>query len=220
MSTPTLSLLAIVSVGCATAGPGVAADNQPDADTNHHEDASDVDSPPAHTDAASSGSCADAFTGVLASWAFSGDAGSQTTTASTSNATGVAAGGIARASGLTVNTGSDSMNASNWPTAAQRDASKYFTFSITPPAGCALDLTSASIDAKSSSTGPSKASIGTDADSFAQEQTVSTSAAGNATLSVANTTSAVEVRIYGWSASSAGGTMRLEGTLTLTGVLH
>jgi hypothetical protein len=219
MSTRSLSLLAIMSVGCASAGPGVVPDNQPDADTSRHEDAGDVDSPP-RPDAASSGSCADAFTGVLATWAFTGDAGSQTTTASTSTATGVIAGAIGRASGLSVNTGADSMNASNWPTAAQRDASKYFTFSITPPSGCALDLTSASIDAKASATGPTKASIGTDADSFAQEPSVSTSAAGNATLSVADAKSAVEVRIYGWSASSAGGTMRLEGTLTLTGALH
>jgi len=49
---------------------------------------------------------------------------------------------------------------------------------------------------------------------------VSTSAAGNVTLAVTGSTSAVEVRIYGWNASSAGGTMRLEGTLTLTGALH
>jgi hypothetical protein len=219
MSTLRVSLLAIVSVGCATAGSGGVADNQPDASTNHRDDAAESDAP-ARVDAASSGSCADAFTGVLASWAFSGDAGSQTTTNSSSTATGVTAGAIGRASGLTVNTGADSMNASNWPTAAQRDGSKFFTFSITPPAGCSLDLTSASIDAKASATGPTKASIGTDADAFAQESSVSTSAPGDATMSVTSSTSAVEIRIYGWSASSAGGTMRLEGTLAVTGTLH
>jgi hypothetical protein len=40
------------------------------------------------------------------------------------------------------------------------------------------------------------------------------------TLTVSSTSGSVEIRIYGFSASSTSGTMRLQNTLSVTGSLH
>jgi hypothetical protein len=204
--------------GCASAGsPHAAPADGPDgADGRTREDAMPADAPEGVD--APTGACS--FSGIVATWSFSGDAGSQTSTAAASRAQGFTAGDVRRASSLTATAGADSINSSNWSTAGSRDTSKYYTLTITPPSGCALDLASAAIDAKSSSTGPSKAVIATSVDSYAATQTVSTSAASTPSLTVTGQTAAVEVRIYGWSASGTAGTMRLQNTLTLTGSLH
>ena len=166
------------------------------------------------------GSCASPFSGVLATWTFSGDTGSQATTASASSATGMTAGAIARAAGLTSSSGANSMNSTNWGTASTRDTTKYYTVTITPPSGCQLDLSAAAIDAKASGSGPMAAVVATSADTFTQTASMSTSVASTPTLAVTGATGAIELRIYGYAASSASGTMRLQNTLSVTGALR
>lgn len=203
--------------GCASAGSpragadDAAGDDSPGEDASMRVDAAERPDTPTN---------ACAFSGIIATWSFTGDAGGQPATSAASSAPGFTAGAIQRATSLTATSGANSINSSNWSTAALRDDTKYYTLTITPPTGCALDLTSAAIDARSSGTGPTKASIATSADSYGPGQTVSTTAASTPALTVTNQTATVEVRVYGWTASGTAGTMRLQNTLTLTGSSH
>jgi hypothetical protein len=164
--------------------------------------------------------CAQAFTGVLATWSLTGQAGNQASTAAASSATGVTAGVLTRSAVLTAFSGANSINASGWPTASAPEASKYFTVTITPPAGCNLALSSSAIDVAHSSTGPAMGTIATSADNFAQQLAVSTSTASMPSLVVSSFTAQLEIRIYGYFASSTSGTMRIQNTFSLTGSLY
>ena len=171
-------------------------------------------------DAPASGSCTSPSSGVLATWSFAGQAGNEATVAASSSASGVTAGSIARSSGLTAVSGATSINSSNWPLGAQLDLTRYYTLTIAPPAGCALDLTSAAVDAKASASGPAMAAIATSADNYTQTSAVTTSAPSTPALAVSGATAMIEVRIYGFSAGSASGTLRVQNTLTLSGAVH
>ena len=167
-----------------------------------------------------SGSCATPFSGALATWTLTGAPGSQASTPAGSTAPGVTATDLSRAPGLSTASGADSINASNWPTGSSPDPSKYYTLTVTPAAGCALDLSSLSVSLKTSSTGPGQAAAATSADSFAQLAQLAMSGPSAPSLSVSDQTGAIEVRISGFAASGAAGTMRLLDTVTLTGSLH
>lgn len=160
-----------------------------------------------------------AYTGALATWNLSAEAGSQTMTAGSTTVTGVVAGALTRASGLTATSGAGSINSSGWATSAARDTTKYYAFSITPPSGCAVDLTSLAIDTKSSGSGPASVSLATSADNFAASTAVTANMATTVTVTATSTT-ALEIRVYGYAATAASGTMRIQNTLTATGTLH
>ena len=166
-----------------------------------------------------SGTCAQAFTGSLASWSFAGQAGTQASTPATTMATGVTAGPVTRAAALTAVAGTSSINSSNWPLTAARDATKYYAFTLTPPAGCTLSITGINIDTLSSGTGPTSAQLSTSADSYAATTAVTTSTSGLVAASVMNATGMLEIRIYGYAATGTGGTMRLQTTLSVDGQL-
>lgn len=173
----------------------------------------------AHLDAPAAG-CAQPASGVLATWSMSTAAGSQATTAASSAAPGVTAGDLHRAAALTAAAGAGSMSSSNWTTSAQRDLTRYYTLSIAPPAGCQLDLSSLAVSAKASGTGPATAAVATSADAFALTASVATAAPSTPALAVTDATGAVEVRIYGYAATSASGTLRLQAELTVSGLVH
>jgi len=191
----------------APAGPGSSSGVTADAPSGERPDA-----PPAQS------GCA--FSGVLATWDFSGDTGNEASKAVASTAANITAGAFARGSGLTATTGSGSINSSNWPTAASADATKYYTVTITPAAGCTMDLTSVAIDARASASGPATAGVGTDADQFMYGSQVSTTAPSTPALSVTGATGAVEIRIYGWSATGGTGTFRVQNTFSVSGSLQ
>ena len=157
---------------------------------------------------------------MVATWSFAGEVGSQPTTAATSKASGVTAAPVSRSAALVVASGVGSINSSGWATTSSLDSTKYYTLSVTPAAGCVLDLSSLAIDAKSSGTGPTLAVVATSADSFGQTASISTSAPSTGNLSVAGASGMVELRVFGYSASSTSGTMRIQNTLTLTGSVH
>jgi hypothetical protein len=225
-----LSRFAVVMLaGCASA-------SMQSGDASHGVDAShddaDIDAPAGHADAAvdaaphpdgPSGSCASAMTGTLAVWSFTSEAGNQTQTAASMTATGVTAGAVSRSTGLVATSGSMSINSSMWSQSATNDGTTYYTFSVTPPAGCTMDLTQLAVDTKASSTGAHSAAVGTSADAFAATTAVSattTATVTNAALSVSGATGAIELRVFGWAATATGGTFRIENTLTLTGTLR
>ena len=165
----------------------------------------------------SNGGCAMQFTGVLATWDFTGQPGDQASTPVSATAPGGVAGDITRAPGLVAMTGAGSINSNSWPTAATLDPSAYYTISLTPPSGCTLSLTAASIDAKASGTGPKSCAVATSDDNFMQTATCSTSTPSVPVLSVSGANGAVEVRIYGYAATGSAGTLRVENTLSLSG---
>jgi hypothetical protein len=207
----------------------------PDASTVFPDAKSSTDAPrhaDASADAGGSGSgsgsgsseCADATTGVLATWLFAGATGSEVAQAASSAATGATAGAVMRSADLTAASGADSINSSAWPTSATLDTGTgYYTFSLTPPTGCTLSLTSASVTVRASGSGPATAMIGTSADAFAQTEAITVAATDTTTtpaLAVANDAAAVEVRVFGYGATSTSGTFRIDGTLTLSGSLQ
>src|SRR5580765_3276307 len=173
MRSPAFTLCMLLSA-CAVGGgaddttmdSGVVKDSAPppkdataldaspqDVSTQDALDAPVVDAPPD----TSTNPCA--FSGVLATWDFIGELGSQVSTAAKSSATNVTAGAISRASTLTATAGADSLNSSGWATAVTVNPNKYVTFSVTPKGACSLDVTQVSITTKSSATGPTKVAL-------------------------------------------------------------
>jgi len=210
-----------VLAGCATATPLVEMDAS-GADSSSIDaprDAAPTDSPPTDSPPidAPMVTCTMPFTGALATWDFTGDAGSQLASSVDAMAPGVVASSVTRASGVTAVAGVNSLNSSSWPTASSLDSTKYVTFSVTPPAGCTLSITTVAVDAKASGSGPTAARIATSVDAYAQLAPISTAAASVGTLNVSAAPAAVELRIYGFSASSAAGTLRLQASLVVNG---
>ncbi|HTL35252.1 MAG TPA: hypothetical protein VL326_19120 [Kofleriaceae bacterium] len=210
-------VLSLTLGACAMGGPGPRR-GSPDA--NGDDDETPDSRTTSMPDAPPSSSCAQAFTGVLATWTLTGQAGNQASTPVTSKANGITAGALARSAGLTATAGTNSINSSGWPTTSTADTTKYYTFTITPPSGCSLALSSAAIDVAHSSTGPALGAIATSADNYQQQLSISTSTATAPSLVVSGGTTQLEIRVYGYMASSASGTMRLQNTLSLTGSLH
>ena len=168
-----------------------------------------------------SGMCSQPMaSGVVATWAFAGATGDQTSTAASSAAPGSVASPVGRSSDLTPFATADSISSKGWPASATIDTTRgYYTFTITPPTGCTTSLSAASVQGRISASGPSTVVIGTSDDGFAQTSTLAVTTSDTTdtpTLSVAAATAPVEVRIFGYSSSPAG-TYRLDGTLTLTG---
>lgn len=164
------------------------------------------------------GSCNQPFNGTLATWDFANEPGNQAQTAAKSSAPGVTAGAISRANSLTANVGGSSINASGWPTGSI-DANRYYTLTIKPPAGCALDVTQVKIDTKTSATGPADGAIGTSDDKFATAVKFTPSSVATVGMSVKGSNTTVEIRIYGYTAGSAAGTMRVQNQLSVVGAL-
>ena len=159
------------------------------------------------------------YSGILATWSLANQPGSQTSTAATSSAPSVTAADLRRGAALTAASGSGSINAASWTTGTQVDATKYYTLSISALGGCTIQVTSLAIDVLSSTTGPANAVVGTSADAFAQTTPVSTAAPSTPTVS-ASSTGSLEIRIYGYKAGGTSGTMRVQNTLSVSGILQ
>jgi hypothetical protein len=192
----------------ADAGPDVVVDSGPDAAT----DASDGGVPDADA------GCAYTISGTLATYNFSGELGSQTSTAASSTASGITAGAISRSSALTAQAGANSINSSNW-SLTTLDSTRYYTFSITPPTSCALAITSVSLDTGVSPKGPANGAVATSADSFVSTSSFTPGTSSSVTLSVTGATTTIEVRVYGYNAMNTGGTMRVQNTMKVSGSL-
>src|SRR4051812_1963215 len=106
-----LYLLTMFALGCASAGEERQA---ADASVRSDASGSPVDATKG-LDAANANPCA--FTGVLASYGFAGETGTQAQTVAATMASGVTAGPIKRAATLTATSGAASINSTSWPTA-------------------------------------------------------------------------------------------------------
>jgi len=174
---------------------------------------------PARSDASPTSACA--FTGQLVAFDLDQAMGAQADLSASSKAAGLGTTTLRRGGVVTVPT-SHAMNASDWPSGGV-DLTKHFAFTVTPPAGCALTVSSLAVELKASNTGPASAAAGTSIDGFAARQTLTVTSGGGAVVvpfaAGTRATAALEVRIFGFDASSSGGTLRLQGTLALTGTL-
>jgi hypothetical protein len=229
MLRPMLFVIAMATSACAMAG--LANDNNspdgsqsPPADGNgdqgsgsDHGSGSDMGSGSGSGSNMQSGTCSQPFSGTVATWDLSSENGSETSAPGT-GATGATAGSISRSSELVADTGAGSINSTGFTTSGSVSTNSfYYTFKLTPPTGCTVSLTGASIDSKASAQGPGKAAVATSADQFGQITQISATAVNTPTLSVSNASGTLEVRIYGYDATSTSGTLRIENTLTLTG---
>ena len=100
------------------------------------------------------------------------------------------------------------------------DKTLYYTFSVTPAAGCTLSLASLAIQTAASGTGPANFDVGTSVDNYTA---LSTAYAGTSTDTVtlsASAAGAITVHVFGYGATGSGGTMRIEGTMTLSGSIE
>jgi hypothetical protein len=220
------------AVGVAAEGDGEppGEDASPPPVTGNHDAASNVGwdagtqqptqtddaGPPVTFDASTSGCTG--TTGTLVTYDFTGQPGNQASTGASATMAGLTAASMTRASTITATAGTNSINGSNWAKSGI-DTTRYFTFTLTP-GSCALDITSLSIDTKSSTTGPVSGAIATSEDSFATTTAFTPGTAAKVSLSVSGATKPVEVRIYGYSASGSTGTFRIENTLSAAGSLN
>ena len=183
-------------------------------------DASLVDSAVIDSSVIDSGSvCPAVFKGTLLTFDFTGEPGSQASTAPVTAAGGLTAGSISRV-GVAANAGSNSINATGWTTASSPDGSRYYTFTLTPHPKCALDISSVSLDTSSSGTGPINGAIATSDDAFAAAAAFNTGVLTSVNVTVSKSGKAVEIRVYGFNASMAVGTMRIQSKLTVSGALN
>ena len=172
-------------------------------------------------DAPSDSGCAGhGTTGALVTFVLSAQAGGELSVAATTMATGVTGGALQRSSVLTAVSGAGSINSSGWGTGASADVTKYYSFTVTPAAGCSVTLDTLALDVKASATGPTQGDVATSADSFVTHATAfAGTSTSNATLT-ASGSSKIEIRVYGYAAGSSGGTFRIQNTLTLSGTIN
>lgn len=185
-------------------------------------DSGSADTAPPDTGPPSDGGCAQhGFVGALATYNLSAQTGSEVSAPATATAAGVTAGVLTRASGLTPVSGAGSINSSNWSLATNADPTKYYTFTVTPPAGCTLALTTLALDVSKSGTGPASGSVATSVDAFATHtMAFAGTSTGNVSFSTVSGSSAIEVRVYGYAATATGGTWRIQNTMTLNGTIN
>ncbi|MCY2966854.1 MAG: metallophosphoesterase [Planctomycetota bacterium] len=126
---------------------------------------------------------------------------------------------------LTQHNTSSSTNTDVWPISwdapASQDLTEYVTFSVTPGAGASLDFKELTVSLKSWVSGTSNVAIRSSRDSFAANIDGSRTLAGNASGefafnvdSVADSTAAVEFRLYVWGGGAGFRDLR---SLSLTG---
>ena len=166
-----------------------------------------------------SGSGACSFSGDLATWDLTGQTGSEVQVVAGTMGPGIVAGALTRSAAITASTGSGSINSTNWPSQATPDNTKYYKLTIAPPAGCSLKITGLSLDLKASASGPAAASLATSGDAFTTMTSASTAAPSIPALTVTSA-SAIELRIYGFSATSTSGTLRVQSSLVIHGSLQ
>jgi hypothetical protein len=160
------------------------------------------------------------FSGTLVTFDLSAQPGSEASAPSNPSPAGVTASALSRSTGLAAQSGGGSINSSGWPTSASADPNHYYSFTLTPAAGCTLTLSSLAIAVRASATGPSGGDVATSVDGFTAH-TGALPATGSQTVTLsASGAGTIEVRIYGYGATSSAGTYRIDGTLTLSGSLN
>jgi len=119
--------------------------------------------------------------------------------------------------GLTANAGGNAYNATGWPSAGTISTGSYFSFTLTPNAGYAINFESFVFSRQRSGTGPLTWAVRSSLDNFAANigETFSPGTSnGSTTINISSTayqniTAPVTFRVYGWGATGATGTGRI-----------
>lgn len=116
--------------------------------------------------------------------------------------------GIGRGGGINGNNANNRYNARDWSTGGI-DLSDYFTFILTPKTGYEIDFTNLDYTGQASGDGPTAFAFRSSLDSYGAD--IANPGAGGATILLSgaayqNITSAIEFRLYGYSAIGANGT--------------
>jgi len=149
----------------------------------------------------------------LLTFEFSALAGSEVTANSNTNATGVLSSVISRGTGVAAAANGGRFNSTGWTMTSSIDPDDYVEFTITPDAGYTLNITDIVVLHQRSGTGPMNFVMRTSLDAYAADATnifagTDVTTTQNATFtftSAINTTSAVTIRLYAYSAEAAGG---------------
>ncbi|HEU5240297.1 MAG TPA: Ig-like domain-containing protein, partial [Pyrinomonadaceae bacterium] len=133
---------------------------------------------------------------------------------------------LSRGSGLTASAATDAFNSSSWPTTTSLTVAgntDYYEFTITPNASYRFSASELRVGLQRSSAGPAFVELRSSLDSFGSTIgsviSVGTSLAKfSVTLSAVpglqNRASGVTFRLYGYNASSGGGTLRIQQILS------
>ena len=160
------------------------------------------------------------YSGALVTFDLTSLSGVSTNAPATTNVAGVSSTVLSRSAALKAESASRALNSSSWATGAAADATRYYTFTVTPAVGCTLALSSLALDVDRSNSRPARADVATNVDGVATHS-ASFAVAGKPTVSLsASSAGAIEIRIYGYSASAGGGTFRIQNKMTLSGSIQ
>jgi len=155
----------------------------------------------------------------LASFSFNGGAGDEVTASADSLQTTIDAAVVARGSGVSPAAGQFTFAANGWTQGTAIDVNDYFTLTVTPAAGVAMQLGALELDERRSGTGIRQWSVRSSLDNFAADLQVfavpdDTLTRANQRVMLgaafANLTAPIEFRIYGFAAEAAAGTWRID----------
>lgn len=120
---------------------------------------------------------------------------------------------ISRGSGLTPSSNTGGYAANNWATTAF-DSTDYFEFNVKADVGYSFDITNLAFNIRRSATGASNMVIRSSADSFAADLSTFVATANGTYTTALNLTgqSDVTIRLYGYGATAAAGSLNLGGT--------
>ncbi|MSU51531.1 MAG: PEP-CTERM sorting domain-containing protein [Opitutus sp.] len=123
-------------------------------------------------------------------------------------AVGLTVTGIGRGTGISGSNSNDRYNASGWNSGSWA-TNDYFTWTVTPNSGYQLSLASFAYTGQTSGTGPTSFEFRSGVDGFSSSIGTATATGTTITLSSGSfqgLTTSLEFRLYGWGASSSGGT--------------
>ncbi|HEY1376337.1 MAG TPA: hypothetical protein VGF55_06060 [Gemmataceae bacterium] len=166
---------------------------------------------------------------TIVAYDYTGLPGNQTTTPASSVATGVSATDIARSSDLVPSLAANTMSANNWPTSLTLTDPTlgFYTFTLTPSSGFALNLSQLQIPLQSSGGGPDQVVVRSSLDGFTTDigppfmplnNTLSTDTIDLTAATFQNLTSPIEFHVYGYFANNGpNGQLRFFPSTVVTG---
>jgi cysteine-rich repeat protein len=133
---------------------------------------------------------------------------------------------MSRGIGVTPAASADGFSASAWTTAATRDANDYYSFTVAPAAGKAMNLRALQLDERRSATGIRSWSVRSSLDGFASDLAVFSVPDDTGTRTETaqlpaqfhDLTAAVEFRIFGFQSEATSGTWRIDNAALIGGV--
>ena len=164
---------------------------------------------------------------LVTQFSFTGAAGNEVTfIASTADPALATTPMMSRGIGVTAATATDAFSASAWTTGATLDANDFYSFTVAPATGKAMNLRALQLDERRSATGIRSWSVRSSLDGFASDLAVfsvpddTNSRTETAQLPAVfhDLTTAIEFRIFGYQSEAAGGTWRIDNVALLGGI--